>query len=251
MEILTCNSLLQLALGLTGSCPGGDLAPRTWKSLASGSAHGLSGEAIGHMAGVLRVMRTRSPRYGTPSNQGSTGSIPRHSMDSVIQSRSYGEHSMTCQQHSDPTCSLNVAKSGRTVIARHPGAYRQRSQSAAGAGGLSTTARCRTHRSVPDALATDGWHARGVIVYSPLQSGLLTDSFNAQALHPQEWRFQNPRFTGEALQRNLKLADALKPVAARHGATVAAVAIAWALAWPGVTGAIVGARNPAQVCGCV
>jgi len=89
----------------------------------------------------------------------------------------------------------------------------------------------------------------GVIVYSPLQSGLLTGSFNAQALHPQEWRFQNPRFTGEALQRNLKLADALKPVAARHGATVASVAIAWALAWPGVTGAIVGARNPAQVCG--
>jgi aryl-alcohol dehydrogenase-like predicted oxidoreductase len=51
------------------------------------------------------------------------------------------------------------------------------------------------------------------------------------------------------LRRNLALADALKPIAQRHDTTVAAVAVAWTLAWPGVTGAIVGARNAAQVDG--
>ena len=49
--------------------------------------------------------------------------------------------------------------------------------------------------------------------------------------------------------RNLALAEALKPIAERHGTTQAAVAIAWTLAWPGVTGAIVGMRNVAQVDG--
>lgn len=89
----------------------------------------------------------------------------------------------------------------------------------------------------------------GAIVYSPLQSGLLTGAFHAKSLPPEDWRFLNSRFNGDALQRNLALAEALKPVAARHASTVASVAIAWALAWPGVTGAIVGARNPAQVRG--
>ena len=66
---------------------------------------------------------------------------------------------------------------------------------------------------------------------SPLPAIRRTSAaFNAQAPHSQAWRFQNPRFTGVALQHNLKLADALKPVAARHGATVASVAIAWSLA---------------------
>jgi len=43
----------------------------------------------------------------------------------------------------------------------------------------------------------------------------------------------------------------LRPIAERHGVTVAAVAVAWTLAWPGVTGAIVGARSPAQVDGWI
>jgi aryl-alcohol dehydrogenase-like predicted oxidoreductase len=47
----------------------------------------------------------------------------------------------------------------------------------------------------------------------------------------------------------MALAEALRPVAERHGATPAAVAVAWTLAFPGVTGAIVGARSPAQVDG--
>ena len=92
----------------------------------------------------------------------------------------------------------------------------------------------------------------GVIVYSPMQSGLLTGAFTAErvaALPANDWRRRSDHFTGANLTANLALADALKPVAARHGASQAAVAVAWALAWPGVTGAIVGARRPEQVDG--
>ena len=92
----------------------------------------------------------------------------------------------------------------------------------------------------------------GVIVYSPMQSGLLTGSFSverAKALPKDDWRSRNAEFTGDKLNANLKLADALRPIANRHGVSVATVAVAWTLAWPGVTGAIVGARTPAQVDG--
>jgi aryl-alcohol dehydrogenase-like predicted oxidoreductase len=58
-----------------------------------------------------------------------------------------------------------------------------------------------------------------------------------------------PHFTPPALTANLALADALRPVAERHDVSPAAVAVAWTLAFPGVTGAIVGARSPRQVDG--
>lgn len=95
-------------------------------------------------------------------------------------------------------------------------------------------------------------HDTGVIVYSPMQSGLLSGRFTAEraaALPKDDWRSRNAEYTGENLARNLKLADALKPIAEAHKTSVAAVAVAWTLAWPGVTGAIVGARSPAQVDG--
>jgi aryl-alcohol dehydrogenase-like predicted oxidoreductase len=95
-------------------------------------------------------------------------------------------------------------------------------------------------------------HGTGVIVYSPMQSGLLTGAFTearAARLDESDWRSGHPDFTGEGLRRNLALADALRPVAARHETTVAAVAVAWTLAWRGVTAAIVGARRPEQVDG--
>ncbi len=97
-------------------------------------------------------------------------------------------------------------------------------------------------------------HQTGVIVYSPMQAGLLTGTFTLERAHslPQEdWRTRDAQFTGDALARNLRLAEALKPVAARRGATVASIAVAWVLTWPGVTGAIAGARNPAQVDGWI
>jgi len=95
-------------------------------------------------------------------------------------------------------------------------------------------------------------HNTGVICYSPMQSGILTDTFSkarADALAPDDWRRRGPEFQSPALERNLALRDALRPIARRHGTSISAVAIAWVLAWPGVTGAIVGARSPEQVDG--
>ena len=95
-------------------------------------------------------------------------------------------------------------------------------------------------------------HEAGVIVYSPMASGLLTGAFTAARaalLEPGDWRAGHPDFTEPALSANLALADALRPVAERHGVAPAAVAVAWTLAFPGVTGAIVGARSPRQVDG--
>ena len=92
--------------------------------------------------------------------------------------------------------------------------------------------------------------AIGVIVYSPMQAGLLTGSWSARRsaqLPIDDWRSRSPDFTGESLYRNLALVDILRTVAKRHSTTVAAVAVAWTLAFDGVTGAIVGARRPAQV----
>ena len=97
-------------------------------------------------------------------------------------------------------------------------------------------------------------HGTGVIVYSPMQSGLLTDGFTAArvaALAADDWRRRSVEFQQPKLGKNLALRDALTPIARRHSATVSAVAVAWTLAWPGVTGAIVGARTPAQVDGWI
>ena len=95
-------------------------------------------------------------------------------------------------------------------------------------------------------------HGTGAIVYSPMHSGLLSGAFTAERaarLPADDWRSRARDFTGDGLRRNLELAAALGPIAERHGTSVAAVAVAWTLAWPGVTGAIVGARSPAQVDG--
>lgn len=97
-------------------------------------------------------------------------------------------------------------------------------------------------------------HGAGVICYSPMQSGLLTDSFTAEkvaGLAPDDWRRRGLQFQEPNLSRNLKLRDALRPIATRHDTTVSAIALAWVLAWPGVTGAIVGARTPEQVDGWI
>lgn len=97
-------------------------------------------------------------------------------------------------------------------------------------------------------------HQTGVIVYSPMQSGLLSGGFTverAAALPKDDWRSRSAEFTGDKLAGNLKLADAFGLIAKLRDTTMAAVAVAWTLAWPGVTGAIVGARSPAQVDGWI
>jgi aryl-alcohol dehydrogenase-like predicted oxidoreductase len=97
-------------------------------------------------------------------------------------------------------------------------------------------------------------HKTGVICYSPMHSGLLTDNFTAETVRrfaEDDWRRRSPEFQEPNLSRNLALRDALRPIAQRHGTTVSAIAVAWTIAWPGVTGAIVGARSPKQVDGWI
>jgi|SRR5579871_1140019 len=97
-------------------------------------------------------------------------------------------------------------------------------------------------------------HNTGVICYSPMQSGILTEAFTEERiarLAPDDWRRRGPEFQQPNLQRNLALRDALRPIAKRHGVTTSAIAVAWTLAWPGLTAAIVGARTPEQVDGWI
>ena len=97
-------------------------------------------------------------------------------------------------------------------------------------------------------------HHVGVIVYSPMQSGLLTGAMTRErlaTLPAGDWRkkakyFQEPYFT-----RGLELADRLRRVGQARGRTPGEVAIAWTLRHPAVTAAIVGARRPEQLDGIV
>jgi aryl-alcohol dehydrogenase-like predicted oxidoreductase len=97
----------------------------------------------------------------------------------------------------------------------------------------------------------------GVLCYSPMQAGLLTDSFSAERVALMDsrdwrrWHIEFSHFTPPALQRNLAFRDRLRAIAARHDTTVASVAVAWVLSWRGVTGAIVGSRSPDQVDGWI
>jgi aryl-alcohol dehydrogenase-like predicted oxidoreductase len=94
----------------------------------------------------------------------------------------------------------------------------------------------------------------GVIVYSPMQSGILTDSFvidKVRNMGDNDWRKNSANFQTPRVEKNIALRDALKPIARRHNTTVSAIAVSWTLAWPGVTGAIVGARSPSQIDGWI
>jgi aryl-alcohol dehydrogenase-like predicted oxidoreductase len=97
-------------------------------------------------------------------------------------------------------------------------------------------------------------HATGVICYSPMESGFLTDTFGPErlaAMDAGDWRRREDAFNEPELGRNLSLRDALRPIARRHDESVSAIAVAWVLAWHGVTAAIVGARSPKQVDGWI
>ncbi len=92
----------------------------------------------------------------------------------------------------------------------------------------------------------------GVICYSPMQAGILTDTFSAERVKKMaadDWRPRSANFQTPNLEKNVALRDALIPIAQRHNVPVASIAVAWTLAWPGVTGAIVGARSAEQVDG--
>jgi aryl-alcohol dehydrogenase-like predicted oxidoreductase len=89
----------------------------------------------------------------------------------------------------------------------------------------------------------------GVVVYSPMLSGMLTGAMTrerAENLPADDWRKGKPEFTEPRLSKNLELVERLRAVGARYGRTPGEVAIAWTLRFPVVTGAIVGARNAKQ-----
>ncbi|MGO9958953.1 MAG: aldo/keto reductase [Solirubrobacteraceae bacterium] len=90
----------------------------------------------------------------------------------------------------------------------------------------------------------------GVIVYSPMGSGMLSGGMTrerVEQLPEDDWRRHDPRFNEPQLSHNLELVDRLKQVADRYDTTAGAIAVAWTLRNPAVDGAIVGFRRPDQV----
>jgi aryl-alcohol dehydrogenase-like predicted oxidoreductase len=90
----------------------------------------------------------------------------------------------------------------------------------------------------------------GVIVYSPMGSGLLTGRMTREriaTMPDDDWRKRDRRFMEPELSRNLEIVDRLAAVAERHDTVPGAVAIAWTLRNPAVDAAIVGFRSPEQV----
>jgi aryl-alcohol dehydrogenase-like predicted oxidoreductase len=95
-------------------------------------------------------------------------------------------------------------------------------------------------------------HHIGVIVYSPMASGLLSGSMTREriARFPRDdWRKHSANFNEPLLSRNLRLVETLRAIGQRHHATPGEMAIAWTLRSPAVTGAIVGVRSAQQVAG--
>jgi aryl-alcohol dehydrogenase-like predicted oxidoreductase len=97
-------------------------------------------------------------------------------------------------------------------------------------------------------------HGIGVIVYSPMASGLLTGKMtreHIESLATDDWRKKDPEFTEPKLAKNLAIVERVKQVAAKHNVSPGEVAIAWTLTNGAVTGAIVGGRNATQVQGTI
>jgi aryl-alcohol dehydrogenase-like predicted oxidoreductase len=97
-------------------------------------------------------------------------------------------------------------------------------------------------------------HNIGVIVYSPMQSGLLTGTMTREriARMPEDdWRKRNQDFQEPKLTQNLQLVEKLRAIGLRHKRSPAEVAIAWTLKHPAVTAAIVGVRSSSQVDGII
>jgi aryl-alcohol dehydrogenase-like predicted oxidoreductase len=109
-------------------------------------------------------------------------------------------------------------------------------------------------RDAEDGIAWCRANGTGVIVYSPMRSGLLTGTSTPErwaALPDDDWRRGHPDFQEPALSRNLALVEHFRTIAQELDASVAELAVAWTLRCPGVSGAIVGARRPKQVDGWI
>ncbi len=94
----------------------------------------------------------------------------------------------------------------------------------------------------------------GVIVYSPMRSGLLTGKMTRErvrSLPSDDWRRNSSDFQEPRLSKNLELVKLLEKIGREHGSSPGEVAIAWTLRHPAVTAAIVGGRRPDQVDGII
>ena len=92
----------------------------------------------------------------------------------------------------------------------------------------------------------------GVVVYSPMASGLLTGAMTRERikdLPDDDWRLKWDEFKEPKITKNLELAEKLKEIGKTHNRTAGEIAISWTLKHPAVTGAIVGARSAGQVDG--
>ena len=100
-----------------------------------------------------------------------------------------------------------------------------------------------------DILPYCGQNHIGVIVYSPMGSGLLTGKMTPEriaSLPDDDWRKQDYNYTEPRLSENLKIAEAMNALARKKSVPTAQISIAWTLRNPAVTAAIVGMRNPSQ-----
>jgi aryl-alcohol dehydrogenase-like predicted oxidoreductase len=90
-------------------------------------------------------------------------------------------------------------------------------------------------------------HEVGVVVYSPMARGLLTGRVTMARTFPDnDGRSQDPRYHPINRRRILDALDKVEPIAAAHGITLANLSVAWVLNQPGVTAALVGARDAGQ-----
>ncbi|QYR20508.1 aldo/keto reductase [Paenibacillus sp. sptzw28] len=90
----------------------------------------------------------------------------------------------------------------------------------------------------------------GVVAYSPLTSGLLSGNYTYDTTFSEDdWRSRNAAHTGEGLRKNVDKVDKLKAIAARYDITMPQLAVAYDLAHPAITSAIVGVRKPSHILG--
>ncbi len=94
-----------------------------------------------------------------------------------------------------------------------------------------------------DVLPFSQQHGIGVLCWSPLASGFLTDGFDLESLDPQDFRRRRPFAQEPAFTKLKELRRLLQTISQDHHKKMADVAIAWVLRQPAVTGAIIGIRN--------
>ena len=105
-----------------------------------------------------------------------------------------------------------------------------------------------------DLLPFCGEHGVGVIVYSPMKSGLLSGAMTRErigTLPADDLRREKSEFQEPQLTRNLAVVDVLRSIATRHSCSIAEVAVAWTLHHPDVDAAIVGMRRPDHARGII